>query len=139
MYTALFVIFSLFNLIQSLKSENIYPFSEKSISLTNTDLYKIYSLYPRISDLNHEIYFQITSNSNGRAKLCVSYFQNEIKENIIYNPFTNEFINCQKIFNLESKEKVEEYNITYNFSSSNYSSPNANGFYSIGLYIDKKS
>ena len=139
MFMVLFVIFSLINLIQSLKSEYIYPFSEKNFSLTNTNLYKIYILYPKITDLNNEIYFQITSNSNGKAKLCVSYFQNEIKENINYNPFTNEFINCQKIFNIESIGKVEEYNITYNFNSTNYLSPNANGFYSIGLYIDKKS
>ena len=139
MFLVLFVIFSLINLIQTLKTESIYPFKEKSFSLSNGDLYKIYNLYPRISDLNHEIYFQINSNRNGKAKLCVSYFQNEVKENIIYNPFTNEFINCQKIFNIESLEKVEEYNITYDFDSTNYSSPNANGFYSIGLYIDKKS
>ena len=139
MYRVSFVIFSLINLIQSLKNENINPFIEKSFSLSNTDLYKIYNLYPRISDLNHEIYLQINSNGNGKAKLCVSYFQNEVKENLIYNTFINEFINCQRIYSIESIEKVEEYNITYDFNSTNYSSPNANGYYSIGLYVDKKN
>lgn len=120
-----------------LKGENINPFTEKNFLLTNTDFYKIYNLYPRISDFNHEIIFQINSNYNGIAKLCTGYFQNKNEENINYKSYSNEFINCQKVFNINIIDNFEEYNITYDFNSEK--ELNSNGYYFIALYIDKKN
>lgn len=134
----LFLIFSIINSIKSfLKAEIINSFIEKKFMLTNTDLAKIYYYYPRITDENHEIILQINSTFNGNAYLCTGYFLNKTEENIFYNMVNNEFINCQKKYNIKSIDYFEEYIITAEFNST--FKPNNNGHYFIALYIDKNN
>ena len=128
-------------IIQTIKSllkvENIASYSEKSFSLNSLDFSKIYTFYPKITDIDHEIILQISSNYNGNAFLCTNYFRNKFEENIYYNSMNNEFINCQKTFNIKTIENIEEYNITYNFNNST-NLAEIDGYYLIILYINKK-
>ena len=134
LYVFIIIILSIKSL---LKGENIALYSEKSFSLNNFDFSKIYTFYPKINDINHELILQISSYYNGDAILCTNYFRNKYEENIYYNSMNNEFINCQKNFYIKSIENIEEYNITYNyFNSTNL--PEINGYYLIILYINKK-
>ena len=134
LYVFIIIILSIKSL---LKGENIALYSEKSFSLNNFDFSKIYTFYPKINDINHELILQISSYYNGDAILCTNYFRNKYEENIYYNSMNNEFINCKKNFYIKSIENIEEYNITYNyFNSTNL--PEINGYYLIILYINKK-
>lgn len=121
----------------SLKGDFLNNFIIKDFLLTNSDFFKIYYFNPRISDLNHEIIIQINSSLNGNAKLCTGYFQNKSEINIHYDFKLNEFINCQKSYNIIMEQNYEEYNITYDDDEFNMTNYNSNGYYCIILYIDK--
>ena len=129
-------LFMFINSVQlSLRGEYLYHFIEKDFLLTSSDFFKIYYFYPKIKDLNHEIIVQINSSLNGNAKLCTGYFQNKSEVNINYDFKLNDFINCQKSYNIIMDQNYEEYNITYDdFNITN----NTNGYYCIALYIDKE-
>jgi len=119
----------------SLSGEYLNQFIEKEFLLTNSEFFKIYFFNPKITDLNHEIIIQINSSLNGNAKLCTGYFQNKSDVNIYYDFKINDFINCQKNYNIKINRNYEEYNITsddFNITSIN------NGYYCIVLYIDKQ-
>ena len=137
MYLFLFFLFLFIKSIKTaLKAEIINPYVEKNFQLINSDSSKIYNFYPRTIDLNHEIIIQINSSYNGNAYLCTGYFKNKAEENIYYNYRSNNYINCQKSYNINTISYIEEYNITYDFFNST-NSPNINGYYLIILYLDK--
>ena len=134
-----FLLFFIIGSISSyLKGETITSYISKDFALNNIDYIKIYNFYPKRKDLNHEIILQINSSYFGNAYLCTGYFKDKSEENIYFNSINNEFINCQKGFNIRNIEYIEEYNITYDhYNSSNL--PEINSYYFIALYINKNN
>ena len=132
----MFLLFIINYICINSKGENIFPYVEKNFMLTNNEPMKIYNYYPRITDLNHETIVQINSTYNGNAYICTGYFLNSREENIVFNFSNKEFLNCQKKFLIKNIEYITEYNITF---ESNSTEPKYNGYYFIGLYIDKMS